>query len=220
MSDGVSVLARAPDGKTLSRRDVPRGGFPRRQVGAWVAVALLGLSLLVGRTLLEASAALREAHAAQNAGRSVEAIRGYAEAVRLHVPGSPYSVEGQEALLAMAVAARETGNLALELRARQALAAALVATGRAPPPRSPSFAAPKGEQPTRQSAETPREPTGTGSETSLRLLLASIAAATSAAFFFSRGVERGRRLVLPWALATSGAFAAALWLALSALATG
>jgi hypothetical protein len=190
----------------MSRRAPVPASALRRQIGAWLAVAVLGLAVLAGRTARLAATALEEAHAARSAGRAGEAIRGYAEAIRLHIPGSPYSAQAQDALAAMA-APSGAADPALAIRAREALTAALVATGQARPAGTTARGARRADSPT---------PT----RTPLRLLLAAIAATSCVALFFRRGVDRGRRLVAPWAITTSAAFAAALWLALGAIAAG
>jgi hypothetical protein len=96
----------------------------------WLPLLLVGLAVaVVGiRLVADARAAFREGAAAADRGATEEAIRGYADAIRLYVPGSPYARAGLERLEALAAAAEGRGELETARHALEAARGALLGT--------------------------------------------------------------------------------------------
>jgi hypothetical protein len=104
----------------------------RRLMPLLLGTAALGL--VWGRFALESHRAVRDARAALAAGDRAEAVRGYRDALRVYVPGSPFEQQALDGLRAIADDAHGHGDLTTERDAWQAIRAGLLGTRSIVPP--------------------------------------------------------------------------------------
>jgi len=98
----------------------------RLLVPAVVVAAALGVAPV--RLLVEARRAVAAAEAACARGDLDEGVRSYLDAVRMHLPASPYTVRALDGLAAIAAAAAARGDDATVRRAWQATRVGLAGT--------------------------------------------------------------------------------------------
>lgn len=106
----------------------PRARWRRGPVLLAVAALLAAAGVLVGRVAVDSRAALRSGLAAEARGASAEAIRGYFDAARLYLPGSPWVRQAIDRLDALAGTAEAKGDLLAARHALEAIRAASLGT--------------------------------------------------------------------------------------------
>lgn len=104
----------------------------RRLMPLVLGTAALGL--VWGRFALESRRAVRDAGAALAAGDRAEAVRGYRDALRVYVPGSPFERQALDGLRGLADEAHRDGDAVIERDALQSIRAGLLGTRSILPP--------------------------------------------------------------------------------------
>jgi len=92
------------------------------------------LGLVWGRFALQSHRAVRDAGVALAAGDRAEAVRGYRDALRVYVPGSPFERQALDGLRGLAADAHRDGDAVTERDAWQAIRAGLLGTRSIVPP--------------------------------------------------------------------------------------
>jgi hypothetical protein len=105
---------------------------PRRLLPLVLGTAALGL--VWGRFALESHRSVRDARVALAAGDRAQAVRGYRDALRVYVPGSPFEQQALDGLRTMADDAHRQGDALTERDALQAIRAGLLGTRSIVPP--------------------------------------------------------------------------------------